>query len=216
MYFHGNNKAREELERAMEREVGCIVVDNFSELRLLGEIAGEKGIIQNIMIRLSPAVDPHTHRYTATGVLDSKFGFPIIADQAEEAVVKAIAKPNLNLTGFHFHLGSPVFKVEPYQRAIEISLRFAAQMKEKYGFELKEFSPGGGYAIQYELDSPAPSIGDYAEAITSTLLEQCRLLNLNLPKLIIETGRAIAGQAGIALYKIGANKEIPGIRKYFL
>lgn len=214
MYFHGNNKGEEELRQALEWGIGRIVIDNFLELKLLSEICKEKRTAQNILLRLSPGVDPHTHSYTTTGILDSKFGFPVITGQAEEAVGKAMADPGLNLVGLHSHLGSPIFEMEPYQKAIEIVLRFAAEMKENYGFELKEFSPGGGFAIQYLLDSPAPSVSDYAEAITSTLLEQSQVSKIIPPRLIVEPGRAIVGQAGVALYKFGATKEIPGIRKY--
>ncbi|MFC1925320.1 diaminopimelate decarboxylase [Chloroflexota bacterium] len=214
MFFHGNNKSREELREALEWGIGRIVVDNFLELQLLSEIAKEKNTSPNILLRLSPGVDPHTHSYTTTGILDSKFGFPIITGQAEEAVSRATADPNLNLVGLHCHLGSPIFEMEPYQKAIEIMFRFAAEMKEKYDFELKEFSPGGGFAIQYVLDSPAPSTGDYAEAITSAVIEQSKVFKLIPPRLIVEPGRAIVGQAGVALYRFGAAKEIPGIRKY--
>lgn len=214
VYFHGNNKTHEEIVQALEWEIGYIVVDNFYELNLLIKLTKEKRVDQNILLRLSPGVDPHTHRYTTTGILDSKFGFPIATGQAEEAIVKIMTDPNLNLLGLHFHLGSPVFEIKPYQEAIDIVLRFASAMKEKHGFELKEFSPGGGFAIQYVLDSPAPSTIDYAEAITSSLLRQSEKLKLAPPKLIVEPGRAIVGQAGVALYRVGAAKDIPRIRKY--
>jgi len=214
VYFHGNNKTHEELAKSLEWGIGHIVVDNFHELNLLSKLAKEKGIIQNILLRLSPGVDPHTHKYTTTGTIDSKFGFPIATGQAEEALSIAMASPNLNLLGLHFHLGSPIFDVKPYQDAIEIVLHFAFQMKEKHGFELKEFSPGGGYAIQYILDSPAPPTNDYADAITSVLLEQSENLKLTPPRLIVEPGRAIVGQAGVALYRVGAAKDISGVRKY--
>lgn len=213
-YFHGNNKTYEELSQALEWEIGYIVVDNFHELDQLSKLTREKRIIQNILLRLSPGVDPHSHRYTTTGILDSKFGFPIITGQAEQAVVQAMDTPSLNLVGLHSHLGSPIFELEPYKSAIDIVLHFAVAMREKHGFELKEFSPGGGFAIQYVMDSPSPSTPDYAEAITSSLLDQSKNLNLSPPKLIVEPGRAIVGQAGVALYSIGASKEIPGIRKY--
>lgn len=213
-YFHGNNKTDEELKLALEWRIGRIVVDNFHELRLLGRLAEERDKVQDILLRLSPGIDPHTHKYVTTGVLDSKFGFPIITGQAEEALTEAIAASGLNLVGLHFHLGSSIFEVKPYVEAIEILLRFAAQMKEKHDFELKELSPGGGFAIQYQLDFPPPSTGEYAEAIVSTLLDQSSKLKLTPPRLIIEPGRGIVGQAGIALYRIGAAKEIPGIRKY--
>ena len=214
VYFHGNNKTEEELKLALEWGIGRIVVDNFHELRLLSSLAEERGKVQDILLRLSPGVDPHTHKYISTGVLDSKFGFPITTGQAEEALTNAIATPSLNLVGLHFHLGSSIFEVKPYVEAIEILLRFAAEMKARHGFELKEFSPGGGFAIQYVLGSPAPSTGDYAEAITSALLDHSSELKLSPPRLIIEPGRGIVGQAGIALYRVGGAKEIHGIRKY--
>ena len=214
VYFHGNNKTEEELRLALDWGVGRIVVDNLRELSLLGSLAEERGKVQDILLRLSPGVDPHTHGHTTTGVLDSKFGFPIITGQAEEALTKALASPSLNLIGLHFHLGSPIFETQPYVEATEILLRFAAEMRKKHGFELRELDIGGGFAIQYLLDSPPPPIGSYAEAITSTLLSYTSQLKLAAPRLIIEPGRGIVGQAGVALYRIGGSKDIPGIRKY--
>lgn len=214
VYFHGNNKTEEELRLALDWGVGRIVVDNFRELSLLGSLAEERGKAQDILLRLSPGVDPHTHGHTTTGILDSKFGFPIITGQAEEALTKALASPSLNLIGLHFHLGSPIFETQPYVEAIEILLRFAVEMRKKHGFELRELDIGGGFAIQYLLDSPPPPIGSYAEAITSALLNLSSQLKLAAPRLVIEPGRGIVGQAGVALYRIGGSKDIPGIRKY--
>ena len=212
VYFHGNNKSAEEIKLALEWHIGRIVVDNFHELKMLGEMAKEPGYIPDILLRLSPGVDPHTHRYIATAVVDSKFGFPLAS--GDEAVAQAMSAPNLNLVGLHFHIGSLIFEVEPYQEAIELILNFAAEMKQKYGFELKELNIGGGFAIQYVLDSPAPPISVYAEAIASRLITKCQELKLALPRLTIEPGRAIVGRAGVTLYKVGVVKEIPGVRCY--
>jgi len=214
VYFHGNNKTQEELEFALDWGTGRIVVDSFRELSLLGRLTEQRSRVQDILLRLSPGVDPHTHSYTTTGVLDSKFGFPITTGEAEKALAKAVTSPRLNLIGLHFHLGSPVFETKPYVEAVEIVLRFAAEMRQKHDFELKELSIGGGFAIQYLLDSPAPPTGSYAEAIVSTLLDQSGKLELATPRLIIEPGRGIVGQAGVALYRMGGAKDIPGIRKY--
>ena len=214
VYFHGNNKTGEELEMALDWGIGRIVVDNFRELDLLGKLASERGIKQDILLRLSPNVDPHTHAYVATGVLDSKFGFPIVTGQAEDALKRALESASLNLVGLHFHLGSPLFETEPYVEAIDIVLRFAAEMKKLHGFEMRELNTGGGFAIQYLLDSPPPPVGSYAEAIISAMLGRCSDLGLDQPQLVIEPGRAIVGQAGVALYRVGGNKDIPGIRKY--
>jgi len=212
VYFHGNNKSAEEIRLALKWRVGRIVVDNFHELAMLDEMADEQGYIPDILLRLSPGVEPHTHQYIATGAIDSKFGFPL--SSGEEAVAQAMSAPSLNLIGLHFHLGSLIFDAEPYEEAIELILALAAEMKQKYGFELKELNIGGGFAIQYTLDSPAPSVSIYAEVITSKIIGKCRELKLTLPRLIVEPGRAIVGQAGVALYKVGAVKDIPGIRCY--
>jgi diaminopimelate decarboxylase len=214
VYFHGNNKTPEELNLALNLEVGRIVVDNFYELELLNELAGGRGISQDILLRLTPGVDPHTHQYTTTGTIESKFGFPIVTGQAEQAVNQALSASNLNFLGLHFHLGSPVPEVQPYELAIEIVLRFAREMNRKFGFNLSEFNIGGGFAVPYTLDSIAPTITDYAGAVIGKLNGLISELGLSRPRLIIEPGRAIVGQAGVALYKVGAIKEIPGIRKY--
>ena len=214
VYFHGNNKTPEELNLALDLGVGRIVVDNFYELELLNGLAGERCISQNILLRLTPGVDPHTHQYTTTGTIESKFGFPLATGQAEEAVNQALSASNLNLLGFHFHLGSPVPEIQPYELAIEIILRFAQEMGKKFDLNLSEFDIGGGFAVPYTLDSEVPTIADYARALTGKLNGLISGLGLSRPRLIIEPGRAIVGQAGVALYKIGAIKEIPGIKKY--
>jgi diaminopimelate decarboxylase len=213
-YFHGNNKTPEELNMALDLRVGRIVVDNFYELELLDELADERGISQNILLRLTPGVDPHTHQYTTTGTIESKFGFPLATGQAEEAVKQALSASSLNLLGLHFHLGSPVSEVQPYELAIELVFRFAGGMKRKLGFDLSEFDIGGGFAVPYTLDSKVPTIADYARAITGKLNGLVSELGLSRPRLIIEPGRVIVAQAGVALYKVGVIKEIPGIRKY--
>jgi len=214
VYFHGNNKTPEELELALNWGIGRVVVDNLYELELLNTLCKEKRANQGILLRLTPGVDPHTHEYTTTGTLDSKFGFPLTTGQAEEGVKRALSASNLNLLGFHFHLGSPIFETKPYELAIELILRFARAVKEKFGFQLSEFSSGGGFAVPYTLDSKVPAIADYAQAITGKLNSLTSLLELGHPRLIIEPGRAIAGQAGVALYEVGAIKGIPGVRKY--
>jgi diaminopimelate decarboxylase len=214
VYFHGNNKTPEELNLALDWRVGRIVVDNFYELKLLSKLAGKRGVSQSILLRLTPGIDPHTHQYTTTGTTESKFGFPVATGQAEEAINQALSASNLNLLGFHFHLGSPVPDVQPYELAMEIVLRFAWGMGQKFGFDLGEFDIGGGFAIPYTMDSEVPTIAEYARALTGKLSSLVRELGLSRPRLVIEPGRAIVGQAGVALYKVGATKEIPRIKKY--
>ncbi|HXZ30377.1 MAG TPA: diaminopimelate decarboxylase [Dehalococcoidia bacterium] len=214
VYFHGNNKTPEELKLALDRGVGRIVVDNFYELELLNKLARKREISQNILLRLTPGVDPHTHRYTTTGTIESKFGFPLATGQAEEAVNQASSASNLSLLGLHFHLGSPIPQTQPYELAMELVLRFARGISQKFSFDLAEFNIGGGFAIPYTLNFEVPTIADYARAVTGKLDSLISELGLSCPRLIVEPGRAIVGQAGVALYKVGAIKEIPGIKKY--
>jgi diaminopimelate decarboxylase len=212
VYFHGNNKSAEEIGLALEWGIGRIVVDNFHELTMLVEVAGERGDKPDILLRLSPGVEPHTHRYIITGAVDTKFGFPLAS--GGEVVAQALSAPSVNLVGLHFHIGSQITEPEPYQQAIDHMLNFAAEMKQRHGFELREFSVGGGFAIQYTLDSPVPPIAAWAELITSKVTGKCRELDLGLPKLVIEPGRSIVGRAGVALYTVGVLKDIPGVRRY--
>ncbi|MCS5669644.1 MAG: diaminopimelate decarboxylase [Dehalococcoidia bacterium] len=213
VYFHGNNKTPQELSEALDHSIGWVVVDSFHEMQLLDQLAGEVGKKQDILIRVSPGVDPHTHVYTTTGILDSKFGFSIQTGHAAEAVRMGLAATNLNLRGLHFHLGSPIFEIEPYRVAVDVVLRFAAEFREE-GLEMTKFSPGGGFAIGYTTKDEPPPVSAYAEAIISTMTETCRDLGMDMPSLVIEPGRAIIGPAGVALYRIGAIKEIPGVRKF--
>lgn len=214
VYFHGNNKTPEELNLALDWEVGRIVVDSSYELELLDRLAGERRTRQAILLRLTPGVDPHTHQHTTTGTIESKFGFPLATGQAEEAVKQALSGSNLSLSGLHFHLGSPVTDLAPYELAIELVLAFAREMARRYGFALNEFDIGGGFAVRYTADSKAPSVADYARAVAGKVIRVISETGLNRPRLIIEPGRAIVAQAGVALYKVGAIKEIPRMRKY--
>ena len=213
VYFHGNNKTAQELAEAVGAGIGRIVVDSFHELEALEGICAAAGRTQDILVRVSPGIDPHTHAYTTTGIIDSKFGFSIQTGDAERAVLQAIAAPHLNLRGLHFHLGSPIFELEPYQAATDLALRFASGLRER-GLDLQEFSPGGGFAIAYTRDDRPPAPDDYAAAIVGTLTDTCAELGMEPPRLVIEPGRSIIGPAGVALYRIGAIKEIPGIRTY--
>jgi diaminopimelate decarboxylase len=194
--------------------VGYVVVDNFHEAVLLNDIALNLNRRQPVLLRVSPNIDPHTHQYIATGALDSKFGVAIATGQAEEAVLNLMASPGLELAGLHAHIGSQIFETEPHQQACRTVLEFAAHMKERHGFELRLFSPGGGFAIQYTRDAPAPSRAVYAEAVVSALKEACKGHGLPLPRLTVEPGRSLVGRAAVALYSVGARKEIPGVRTY--
>ncbi len=212
VYLHGNNKSAEELKIALKQHIARIIVDNFDELKMLGELAEKAGHIPDILLRITPGVDPHAHEHVTTGVIGSKFGFPLFI--ADQAVTRAMSIPSLNLIGLHFHIGSMISEVQPYKEAIDTVLDFAAGMRNKHGFELEELNIGGGFAVQYTMGSPVPAIYVYAEVIVSRIIRKCKQLELPLPMLTIEPGRAIAAQAGVVLYQTGVIKEIPGLCCY--
>jgi diaminopimelate decarboxylase len=214
VYFHGNNKSAQEIREALTADVGRVVVDNFRELVLLGDAAASLGRRQAVLLRITPGVDPHTHAYVSTGAVDSKFGLPLVGGLAEEALVQALASPGLEVMGLHYHLGSQLTETEPYRQAAEAVLPFAVRMKERHGLELREYSVGGGIAVPYTRDAATPSVADYAETVVGTLQEGCRHHGLPLPRLTVEPGRAIVARAAVALYTVGATKEVPGVRTY--
>ena len=167
---------------------------------------------QAVLLRVSPNVDPHTHRYITTGALDSKFGVPIATGQAEEAVESIAASPALELVGLHAHIGSQIFEIEPFQQACKTLIEFAAHLRRRH--ELSQLSLGGGFAAQYLRGVAPPSRAEYADAILLTFKEACEAHDLRPPRLVVEPGRSLVARAGVALYSVGARKEIPGVRTY--
>ena len=212
--FHGNNKTNEELEFAVENNIGHIIVDNISELERLSAIAKAKGVTAKIMFRIKPGIDAHTHNFVKTGQIDSKFGFALETGEAFDAVKKAVESENIILRGLHCHIGSQIFDIEPFESASEVMLKFIAKIKNELGFEIKELNLGGGFGIKYlESHDPVP-YETYMERVSETVHKCCKELEINLPFILIEPGRSIAGPAGITLYTVGARKEIPNIRTY--
>jgi len=220
IHFHGNNKSEQELREALDYGIGRVIIDNFHEMRLLDAVARAKGLRQKALIRLSPGVDPHTHAKTTTGTLENKFGIVISSadakapSPAEAAVRQALELPGIELAGLHVHLGSPVFELEPYRLAVGVVLEFAARMRDAYRFQMREFSPGGGFAVAYTPKQHPPSPDDYAEAIVQPLIEGCERYGLPQPRLFIEPGRAIVARAGVALYTVGSAKDVPGAMRF--
>ena len=214
VYFHGNNKTYDELELAVTLGVSHIVVDNESELYMLDEIAGKKGIVQNIMFRIKPGVDAHTHDFVKTGQIDSKFGVALENGEAFEIVEKALSCKNVNLDGFHCHIGSQIFDVEPFCHSAEVMLEFMAEVKKRYGKEVTRLNLGGGFGVKYvEGDDPI-SYDLYIKEVSAVVYKKAEELSIKVPFILMEPGRSIVANAGITLYTVGNVKDIKDVRKY--
>ena len=215
--MHGNNKLPYEIEQALDARIGMIVVDSHSEADFIEREAEKRGIVQNVLIRINPGVEAHTHAYVQTATPDSKFGFSVANGAAEEITGYVLSKPHLRLHGYHCHIGSQIFEKQSFVLAVRKNLAFMAEMKAKLGFEADSLNMGGGFGIWYaEGDAMIDVDGyaDYLRALITTVKDGCAELSLRLPYLYLEPGRSIVGEAGITLYTVGAIKEIPGIRKY--
>ncbi|MBV1817110.1 diaminopimelate decarboxylase [Anaerosalibacter bizertensis] len=212
--FHGNNKTLDEIEMAVKHNVGRIVVDNFYELDLLGKVAKKYKKKANILFRITPGVDSHTHKYIRTGQIDSKFGIPLNENIIHKAILKAMELEYVELKGFHFHIGSQLQENETHVKAIKIIASLMNEVKNDIGFITKELNTGGGYGIHYNGNEHRKPLRYFTDAIMEELEKECEKYNLERPKVIIEPGRWIVGEAGITLYTIGSIKNIPGIRTY--
>ncbi|MBQ5591264.1 MAG: diaminopimelate decarboxylase [Clostridia bacterium] len=214
IYFHGNNKTTDEMIFAIENNVGTIIVDNHFELDELNDLAKERNKIVNIMLRIKPGIDAHTHDFIRTGQIDSKFGFALENGEAFIAVKEAIKMSNLNLSGLHCHIGSQIFKDMPFIEAAKVMLGFYKKIKDELNFELKSLNLGGGFAIKYLESDEHFSYEMYMKEVADVIKDYCKDNDLLVPMILIEPGRSIVGAAGITLYKVGAVKEIENVRNY--
>ena len=212
--FHGNNKTDHELSYALEQGVGRIIVDNIFELDRLNALAEKTGKTANIMYRIKPGIDAHTHNFIMTGQIDSKFGFALETGEAYEAVKKAISASHINLVGLHCHIGSQIFDIDPFVKAAEVMLTFIAKIKNELGFEVKELNLGGGFGIKYTEEDAPVAYEKYMEKVSAKVADVCAEQKLTQPFILIEPGRSIAAPAGITLYTVGGKKVIPNIRTY--
>ena len=184
IYMHGNNKLPNEIGEALDAKIGCIVLDSFAEAELVEREAAARGMVQNVLIRINPGVEAHTHEFVQTATPDSKFGFSVANGAAEEVIVCVLGKSHLRLRGFHSHIGSQIFEKDSFVLAVQKNLAFAKQMKEKYGFVCEELNMGGGFGIWYaEGDAKIPVSGyrAYLSALIGTVKTECARLGLKLP-----------------------------------
>ena len=214
IYFHGNNKTTDEMIYAIENKIGTIIVDNHFELTELNELAKERGVIVDIMFRIKPGIDAHTHDFIRTGQIDSKFGFALENGEAFDAVESSMDMTNLNLIGLHCHIGSQIFKDEPFVEAAKVMMNFYKKIKDELSLELKALNLGGGFAIKYLESDEHFAYEMYMKEVADVIKDFCKENDILEPMILIEPGRSIVGAAGITLYKVGAVKEIENIRNY--
>jgi diaminopimelate decarboxylase len=212
--FHGNNKSFDELKMAIDNGVGRIVVDNEYEIQLIDDYSRLSGKITKILYRITPGVDSHTHKFISTGQLDSKFGIPLDKSVKNKYIEKAKNMKNVELMGFHFHVGSQLLENTSHLAALEILVKVIKEAKEDFGFETIEINVGGGFGIHYTGEEERKSLSYFMDPIMEKLKTLTESYNLRMPMVTIEPGRWIIGEAGITLYTIGSIKEIPGIRTY--
>jgi len=203
LVLHGNNKSDAELAMAVDEGVGRIVIDSFDELDRLEALHSATGVVPRVLLRVTPGVEVHTHEFIATGQDDSKFGFTVKGGLADSAVRRASASTAVDLVGLHAHIGSQVFDVEPFARAIDVLAAFAAP------YDLPELSVGGGLGVPYVEGESAPTIGEWADAIHKACVQAGVTSEVTA-----EPGRAIVAAAAITLYRVGTIKDLPGLRTY--
>ena len=213
VYFHGNNKTEDELNLAVDNGVGTIVVDNIFELEKLNAIAEKKGKIVDIMFRIKPGIDAHTHEFVMTGQIDSKFGVALETGEAMEAYKTAKQMKNLNIIGVHCHIGSQIFDIEPFEHAASVMMGFIADLKAE-GIEIERMNLGGGYGIKYVPEDNPIDYDAYIEAVSKVVKKVAAEKGIAMPKILMEPGRSIVASAGTTLYNIGGVKEIPDVRTY--
>lgn len=214
IYFHGNNKSYEELEMAVQNGIGTIVIDNENEIEILSEIAKKLGEIVNVLIRIKPGIDAHTHNFIKTGQIDSKFGFDLENDEALRIILKISKEKTLKLNGLHCHIGSQILDSASFVKATEIMLDFIYNLKRDFDINIFELNLGGGFGINYLSDKKQIDYYKFLKDIQEVVLEQTEKFNISCPKISIEPGRSVVGEAGITLYKVGSVKEIKDVRTY--
>ncbi len=213
-YFHSNNKTDEDIAYAIDLNIGYFVVDNVEELDAIDRIAGEKAKKQKVLLRLTPGIDPHTYAAVATGKVDSKFGSAIETGQAEQIAKYATELENIDLYGFHCHVGSQVFDSDVFLRASEIMLDFIAEMEKNCGFVTKELDLGGGYGVRYIESDPHIDIAANIHRVADHMKAYCEKLGIKIPSVRMEPGRSIVADAGLTVYTAGTVKRIPGYKNY--
>ena len=214
LYYHGTAKTDWDIHYAIDNHVGWFIVDNFNELEALDRIAGERGFIQDILLRITVGIDPHTQEKINTGRIDSQFGVAVDTGQAAQFVARSRELRNVRLHGFHSHIGSQIFETEPFLDQVDRLMEFAVDMRNRYDFTAGIFNLGGGFGVRYTENDPTIDIPANIRQIGEHLRERCAAADFPQPKILMEPGRSIVANAGITLYKTTGVKEIEGYLNY--
>ncbi|QTD42219.1 diaminopimelate decarboxylase [Sporosarcina sp. Te-1] len=214
IHFHGNNKSYTELQFAFDEKIGCIVVDNFSEIELLKEISESRQQTMNVLLRVTPGIHASTHDYITTGQEDSKFGFDLNNGQAEDAFLQLHNHPYLTMLGMHCHIGSQIFETDAFRLAAEALMNKMVEWRERFKFICPVLNLGGGFGIRYTEEDTPLQPSQYVEEMESVILSMTRKHQYPLPEVWIEPGRSLVGDAGTTLYTVGSRKEVPDVRTY--
>lgn len=212
--FNGNNKSMEEIQMAVEHQVGRIIIDGADELELIEKACSNTGKKIKALLRISPGVDAHTHQFITTGNVDSKFGIPLHGDMLEQVFLKIQASDWVELLGFHIHIGSQLHENETYLNAVAVLLDTIGDIQKRFGFQTKEINIGGGFGVRYTDEDQVKPYSFFLDPVMELIDRWSRQTGIPRPTVVIEPGRSIVANAGTTLYRVGAIKEIPGVRKY--
>lgn len=213
-FFHGNNKTDADIAYAMDCGMGHFIVDNEDELCAVAAEAGRRGKVQDILLRLTPGIDPHTQAKISTGKVDSKFGVAIETGQALEFCRKALSLENVRLKGFHCHIGSQIFEYKPFSDAADIMLRFIKKLRDELGYTAQILNLGGGFGVPYVESDPKIDYRENIKGLAGEIKQQCAALDIPQPDILMEPGRSIVADSGMTLYTVGSVKTISGYKSY--
>ena len=214
VWFHSSNKTDEDIDYAISKGIGHFIVDSVEELEAIDRIAGQRGVIQPILLRLTPGIDPHTFAAVATGTVDSKFGIPLVDGQADSVALLALSMANVKLCGFHCHVGSQVFESDVFYQCADVMLDFIDAFRGRTGYLPDILNLGGGYGVRYKVTDPVIDIGENILSVAGYVKQACAKRDLPVPEILLEPGRSIVADAGMTLYTVGMVKQIPGLINY--
>jgi len=213
-FYHGSNKTDADIEFAMEKGVGYFIIDNTDEMFAIDEIAAKRNIKQKVLLRVTPGIDPHTHKKISTGSEESKFGLSIKTGDAKAAVGELLKLSNIELCGFHCHIGSQIFESKPFTTASQMMLEFIVDINNTFGYLPDMLNLGGGFGVRYVESDPEIDYYEKIGEVSKTLNKQCEKFGVKVPKILMEPGRSLVADAGLTLYTVGGVKEIKGYKNY--